>query len=162
MTAAVALTQKIRGAIPLSESMQFSIDSLSQEAIRVSAPLQPNINIHGTGFAGSIYSLAVLTGWALCTHIMDELAMDGDLVVGKAEISYRAPVKADLECHCQATAEQRQSFLAGWRWKLRLANCRRPSSRQPSSPSPVPTRASLHISPAVPRDDLTAFGAPLR
>jgi len=115
MTAAVALTQKIRGAIPLSESMQFSIDSLSQEAIRVSAPLQPNINIHGTGFAGSIYSLAVLTGWALCTHIMDELAMDGDLVVGKAEISYRAPVKADLECHCQATAEQRQSFLQQFR-----------------------------------------------
>jgi len=115
MSAAVALTQKIRGAIPLSESMQFSIDSLSQEAIRVSAPLQPNINIHGTGFAGSIYSLSVLTGWALCTHIMDELAMDGDLVVGKAEISYRAPVKADLECHCQATAEQRQSFLQQFR-----------------------------------------------
>lgn len=115
MSAAVALTQKIRGAIPLSESMQFSIDSLSQEAIRVSAPLQPNINIHGTGFAGSIYSLSVLTGWALCTHIMDELAMDGDLVVGKAEISYRAPVKADLECHCQATPEQRQTFLQQFR-----------------------------------------------
>ncbi|MCP4767088.1 MAG: DUF4442 domain-containing protein [Gammaproteobacteria bacterium] len=111
MSAAVALTQKIRDAIPLSESMQFTIDSLSQQAIQVSAPLQPNINIHGTGFAGSIYSLAVLTGWALCTHIMDELAMDGELVVGKAEISYRAPLKADLECHCQATAEQRQSFL---------------------------------------------------
>jgi len=115
VSAAVALTQKIRGAIPLSESMQFSIDSLSQEVIRVSAPLQPNINIHGTGFAGSIYSLAVLTGWGLCTHIMDELAMDGGLVVGKAEISYRAPVKTDLECHCQATAEQRQSFLQQFR-----------------------------------------------
>ncbi len=123
MSAAVALMQKIRGAIPLSEAMQFSIDSLSQEAIRVSAPLEPNINIHGTGFAGSIYSLAVLSGWALCTHIMDELAMDADLVVGKAEISYRAPVKADLECHCQATAEQRQSFLQQFhdRGKGRLA-----------------------------------------
>ncbi|MCP4333694.1 MAG: DUF4442 domain-containing protein [Gammaproteobacteria bacterium] len=115
MSAAVALTQKIRGAIPLSEPMQFSIDNLSQDEIRVSAPLQPNINIHGTGFAGSIYSLSVLTGWALCTHIMDELAMDGDLVVGKAEISYRAPVKTDLECQCQATAEQRQSFLQQFR-----------------------------------------------
>jgi thioesterase domain-containing protein len=115
MSAAEALTQKIRGAIPLSEAMRFSIDSLSQEAIRVSAPLQPNVNIHGTGFAGSIYSLSVLTGWALCTHIMDEHALDGDLVVGKAEISYRAPVKGDLECHCQATAEQRQSFLRHFR-----------------------------------------------
>jgi thioesterase domain-containing protein len=123
MSAADDLTQKIRGSIPLSESMQFSIDSLSQEAIRVVAPLQPNVNIHGTGFAGSIYSLGVLTGWALGTHIMDELAMDGDLVVGKAEISYRAPVKADLECHCQATTEQRESFLQQFReeGKSRLA-----------------------------------------
>ncbi|MCP4469374.1 MAG: thioesterase [Gammaproteobacteria bacterium] len=115
MSAAVALTQKILGAIPLSEAMQFSIDSLSQEEIRVSAPLEANINIHGTGFAGSIYSLAVLSGWALCTHIMDELSMDADLVVGRAEISYRAPVKAALACHCQATAEQRQSFLQQFR-----------------------------------------------
>jgi thioesterase domain-containing protein len=111
MSTACSLTQKIRGAIPLSEAMQFSIDSLSQDEIRVSAPLEPNINIHGTGFAGSIYSLAVLGGWALCTHIMDELAMDGELVVGKAEISYRTPVDGGLECLCQATAEQRQAFL---------------------------------------------------
>jgi len=111
MSAAASLTQKIRNAIPLSEAMQFSIDSLSQEGIRVSAPLDPNINIHGTGFAGSIYSLAVLSGWALCTHIMDKHAMDGDLVVGKAEISYRAPVDTGLECHCQASAAQRQAFL---------------------------------------------------
>ena len=115
MSAAENLTQKIRSAIPLSESMQFSIDSLSQGEIRVSAPLQPNINIHGTGFAGSIYSLAVLSGWALCTHTMDELGMDGDLVVGKAEISYRAPVKGDIECFCEATEAQRQDFLQQFR-----------------------------------------------
>jgi len=115
MSVADALTQKIRGAIPLSETMQFSIDSLSQEEIRVSAPLEPNINIHGTGFAGSIYSISVLTGWALCTHIMDELAMDGDLVVGKAEIFYRAPVNSSLECHCQSTAAQRKLFMQQFR-----------------------------------------------
>jgi thioesterase domain-containing protein len=115
MSAADALTRKIRDAIPLSEAMRFTIDSLSQDAIRVSAPLEPNINIHGTGFAGSIYSLSVLTGWALCTHIMDELSMDGDLVVGKAEIIYRAPVQGDLECHCRATQEQRQAFLSHFR-----------------------------------------------
>jgi len=115
MSVADALTQKIRGAIPLSETMQFSIDSLSQEEIRVSAPLEPNINIHGTGFAGSIYSISVLTGWALCTHIMDELAMDGDLVVGKAEISYRAPVNSSLECHCRSTAAQRKLFMQQFR-----------------------------------------------
>ena len=115
MPAATELTLKIRDAIPLSESMQFSIDRLDLDEIRVSAPLAPNINIHGTGFAGSIYSLAVLTGWALCTHIIDELELDAELVVGRAEIAYRAPVRADLECYCSTDANVREAFLQEYR-----------------------------------------------
>ena len=111
MSAAADLTCKIREAIPLSESMQFSIDRLDPGGIRVSAPLDPNINIHGTGFAGSIYSVAVLTGWALCTHIIDDSSIDADLVVGRAEISYRAPVTGDIDCHCDIGDQQREVFL---------------------------------------------------
>ena len=101
--------------IPLSEAMQFDIDELSLDEIRVTAPLAPNINIHGTGFAGSIYSLAVLTGWALCTHIIDEFQLQAELVVGRAEIAYRSPVTGDLSCRCQADAAQRESFLREYR-----------------------------------------------
>ncbi|MCP4390068.1 MAG: DUF4442 domain-containing protein [Gammaproteobacteria bacterium] len=111
MSAAEALQQKIRAAIPLSDAMQFSIDSLDQDAIEVSAPLSPNVNIHGTGFAGSIYSVAVLTGWALCTHILDQMEVDAELVVAKAEIRYRAPVIGDLRCNAGTDAGQRASFL---------------------------------------------------
>ncbi len=111
MNAAEALQRKIRAAIPLSEAMQFSIASLDLDAIEVSAPLPPNVNIHGTGFAGSIYSVAVLTGWALCTHILDEMKVDAELVVAKAEIRYRAPVTGDLRCNASADADQRASFL---------------------------------------------------
>ena len=111
MSAADDLTRKIRKAIPLSESMQFSIDQLDAAGIRVSAPLSPNINIHGTGFAGSLYSVAVLTGWALCTHLIDEAGIDADLVVARAEISYRAPVNGDIECRCSASVAQRASFV---------------------------------------------------
>ncbi len=113
MTSAQALEQKIRNAIPLSDAMQFSIKVLSQDEIQVSAPLEPNINVHGTGFAGSIYSAAILTGWALCTHVMDELELDGDLVVAKAEISYRAPVTSALQCECRVSAQQRDAFARG-------------------------------------------------
>jgi thioesterase domain-containing protein len=111
MSAADDLTRKIREAIPLSESMQFSIDQLDSAEIRVSAPLSPNINIHGTGFAGSLYSVAVLTGWALCTHLIDEAGIDADLVVARAEISYRAPVNGNIECRCSASVAQRGLFL---------------------------------------------------
>jgi thioesterase domain-containing protein len=115
MSAAEALTRKIRAAIPISATMQFSIGHLQVGEIQVTAPLQPNINVHGTGFAGSIYSLAILTGWALCTHILDEHSEDADLVVGKAEITYRAPVENDLDCRCSATVSQRDTFLQGLR-----------------------------------------------
>jgi thioesterase domain-containing protein len=113
MNAATALEQKIRQAIPLSDAMQFSIRDLSLDAIEVAAPLEPNVNIHGTGFAGSIYSVGVLTGWALCTHILDELGIEAELVVARAEIRYRAPVNGDLECSCKCSAAQRESFSRG-------------------------------------------------
>ena len=115
MNPAKALQQKIRASIPLSEAMQFGIDELSLDAIRVSAPLPPNVNIHGTGFAGSIYSVAVLTGWALCTHILDQLGVDAELVVAKAEIRYRAPVTGDLQCRALADETRREAFVQGVR-----------------------------------------------
>ena len=110
MSAAARLQATIRRAIPLSEAMQFTIEALDPDAIRVSAPLEPNVNIHGTGFAGSIYSVAVLTGWALCTHIIERLGLDAELVVGGAEIRYRAPVTGELQCHCRCSEAQRESF----------------------------------------------------
>ena len=123
MDAANELQQTIRGSIPLSEAMAFSIDRLDIGSIEVSAPLEPNVNIHGTGFAGSIYSLAVLTGWALATHIMQSRDLDGDLVVGRAEIAYRAPVTGSLQCRCEADEAEREAFEAGFheRGKGRLA-----------------------------------------
>jgi len=115
MNAAASLQQKIRASIPLSEAMQFTIESLDSEAIRVSAPLEPNINIHGTGFAGSIYSVAVLTGWALCTHMLEDAGIDAELVVAKAEIRYRAPVTGELNCVAKVEAGARDAFLRATR-----------------------------------------------
>ena len=53
------------------------------------------------GFADSIYSTAVLAGWALCYYKMElfELfEMSGDLVVGKAKIIYKSLITEDILC----------------------------------------------------------------
>ena len=63
--AAAALEQRIHAGIPLSRSVQFHIAELDGQSIRVAAPLAPNINVHGTGFAGSLYALGILTAWAM-------------------------------------------------------------------------------------------------
>ena len=104
------LQNKIRSAIPISEAMQFSIAELGPHSITVRAPLAPNVNIHGTGFAGSIYSIAVLAGWGLSTHIMNQLGMDGELVVSRAEIKYRAPVTGPIECRAVVSDAERREF----------------------------------------------------
>jgi thioesterase domain-containing protein len=104
------LQEKIHRAIPLSAVMEFSIIELNPDSIIVTAPLQPNINIHGTGFAGSLYSVAILTGWALSTHIMSLHDMTGDLVVANADIKYRSPVTGDFVCRAMVSEVVSQTF----------------------------------------------------
>ena len=110
MNEAKALQQLIRSTIPLSEAMQFDIDFLDGHSIRVNAPLEPNVNIHGTGFAGSIYGVAILTGWALCQHLINNSGVASELVVGKAEIVYHAPVTGDLFCRCELAQDEVEQF----------------------------------------------------
>ena len=110
----VNLQEKIHANIPLSGAMQFTIVELDSRSIRVRAPLQPNVNVHGTGFAGSIYSIAVLAGWALCTHIMERNQMAGDLVVAAAEIKYRSPISGDIQCQCEVSEVDRDAFCTNF------------------------------------------------
>ena len=118
------LGQKIRSGIPLSGTMEFEITELTPNSIRVQAPLAPNVNVHGTGFAGSIYSIAVLAGWALCTHIMNVRSMAGDLMVASAEIKYRAPVTGGILCSSEASeadcARFHDSFKESGKGRLSL------------------------------------------
>jgi thioesterase domain-containing protein len=104
------LQDLIRSNIPLSQEMQFSICHLDKSSIQVNAPLEPNVNIHGTGFAGSLYSLSVLTGWAMCFHLLNEAKIDASLVVSKAEIRYLKPVTGEIECYCEVTEAIKADF----------------------------------------------------
>ncbi len=59
------LTLTWHKTIPVSEFMQIAPVAFDGESLAVSAPLAPNINLHNTMFAGSIYTLATLTGWGM-------------------------------------------------------------------------------------------------
>lgn len=109
--AAAELEARIRRGIPLSAAMQFAIDALDEEHIATRAPLTPNVNVHGTGFAGSIYSLATLTGWAYCSHLLELNGVDAELVVAGAEIRYRRPVRGVIACETGAGAGPRRAFV---------------------------------------------------
>lgn len=91
--------------------MGFTINSLTGHQIQVSAPLPENINIHGTVFAGSIYTIATLTAWALVYSMLQDAVAAADLVLAEAHIRYKKPIDTDLNCTTGISAEDRTTFL---------------------------------------------------
>lgn len=100
------LTQLLQSEIPLCQFMQLTVSDLAAQNIRTHAPLQPNRNMHQTGFAGSLYALAVATGWALVHFKMTSDRAEGLLVVKKATIHYKRPVTSDIELHAELSDQQ--------------------------------------------------------
>ncbi|UZE94679.1 thioesterase domain-containing protein [Alkalimarinus alittae] len=83
--------------IPLCAFMKLTVTLLTPDSIKTTAPLEPNCNMHGTGFAGAQYSLAVATGWALVHNRLDVAGAAGQLVVKEATIHYDRPVTDVME-----------------------------------------------------------------
>ena len=49
--------------IPLSKAMDMRIVDFADNTLTCCASLAPNVNVHGTAFAGSLYAVQALTGW---------------------------------------------------------------------------------------------------
>lgn len=78
--------------IPISEQMGIQVYQYDGLTLEVRASLNKNINLHGSMFAGSIYSLATLTGWGLIHLQLQQNALEGDIVLGDGQIHYHKPV----------------------------------------------------------------------
>lgn len=105
------IEKTIHQHIPLSLAMDFHIEKLSRQEILVTAPMQANTNIHGTGFAGSIYALGVLSAWGLIKYCQDEAGLDAELVIAKANIQYKKPIVDEIVCACQLSQNNEQLYL---------------------------------------------------
>ena len=49
--------------IPPAAAMAIEVAGYDGRTLSVRAPLAANRNVHGTAFAGSLFSACVLTGW---------------------------------------------------------------------------------------------------
>lgn len=95
------LQQTWQRRIPLSRSMQLRIHQLSAWELETSLPLAPNVNVHDTVFAGSIYSAATLTGWGVVWALLKDAGIAGDIVLADASIRYLKPVQATAMARCK-------------------------------------------------------------
>jgi len=92
--------------IPLSSYMQLQVQSIDRQQLVCAAPLAPNINLHQTMFAGSIYTLGTLTGWGVVWLLLKDQQLDGDIVLADAHIRYLKPVTAQAEGRCWRHQQQ--------------------------------------------------------
>jgi len=103
--------------IPATKLLGITIQSLTDQAIRVTAPLTKNINGHQTAFAGSIYTLGITSGWTLISAFLKQHAIKASVVAGQANISYKRPIAGDLIANCQF---ENKSPMLNWQesWSL--------------------------------------------
>lgn len=94
------LQQTFWQKIPLSSYMQLTVQSLDAQRLICSAPLEPNINLHQTMFAGSIYTLGTLTGWGMVWLLLKDQQLDADIVLADAQIRYLKPVTEQAQGRC--------------------------------------------------------------
>lgn len=93
------LEKTLINEIPVARFMGVKIIKLQDEVV-LSAPLEPNINTHGTAFGGSLVTLATLTGWCCLGAKLLEWGMEPNIVIAQSEIKYLQPVKEDLQAVC--------------------------------------------------------------
>lgn len=86
--------------IPISEQMGIKLHQYSGYTLETRASLNKNINLHGTMFAGSIFSLATLTGWGMIFLKLKEKGLEGEIVLGDGDIHYHKPVTMQPKAVC--------------------------------------------------------------
>jgi len=97
--------------VPLSAHMGVAAESYDGDALVLTAELEPNINIHGTAFGGSLYSLAALCGWSFLRLRLEDLSLKAEIVVGAARIDYRRPVRSRLVARAACETRELEAFV---------------------------------------------------
>jgi len=78
--------------IPLSKVMNINICYFDQQSLITNCDPTVNKNLHDTMFAGSIYTLATLTGWGWVYFALQSLSHQADIVLAQGNIRYIAPL----------------------------------------------------------------------
>lgn len=110
------LQERIDREFPLARHLAVSVDCAHDDAAVLRAPFAPNANYKGTAFAGSLFCVAVLTGWAWATRYIEARGLNADAVIQESTMRYLKPVngefRAIIEAPPQASVEKFLKMLA--------------------------------------------------
>jgi thioesterase domain-containing protein len=90
-----------REQIPLTTAIGVAIERYTNDELVLRAALAPNLNLHGTAFGGSLYSVCALAGWGMTWLQLRGRNLDGRIVLAEGRITYRRAVAEDIVCRCR-------------------------------------------------------------
>lgn len=96
-----ALTETLHREVPLTRHMGIRVTSYSGSELAITAAFEPNVNIHGTAFGGSLFSICAVASWALLQLQYEEHEVPALSVLGDAKIDYHLPVRSDINARCR-------------------------------------------------------------
>jgi thioesterase domain-containing protein len=106
------LQDRIDREFPLARHIHVSVDSAHDGAVVLRAPFAPNSNHKETAFGGSLFCVAVLTGWAWATRYIEARGLSADAVIQESTIHYLKPVHGEFQGSLEAPPpEQLEKFL---------------------------------------------------
>lgn len=104
--------QWLKGQIPLINHMGFEQLQYDGATAAITAALEPNVNDKGTGFGGSLATVATLSGWSLVTLLLREHYHDCDVVIADSHLEYLAPVRGKFTATARLDEQADQSVSA--------------------------------------------------
>jgi thioesterase domain-containing protein len=105
MDAAQQLERTLHEEIPLTRALGIRVAAYDGATLQLSAPLAPNLNHKCTAFGGSLYALAVLSGWGLLHLKLREAGLHKHIVIQESSIRYLLPVAEDMLASCTLDAD---------------------------------------------------------
>ncbi len=105
------LQRSLHRLIPLAAAMRIEVAELDERSLTLTAPLAANHNHAGSAFAGSLYSLASLAGWAILRELVQRHELAPQLLLGTGNIRYSRPLHAELAAVVSLSATQCETIL---------------------------------------------------
>jgi thioesterase domain-containing protein len=90
------ITAYLHERMPVTRALGIRVERYDGRAVRLGAPLGPNLNAHGTAFGGSLSCVAILSGWLLVHLKLEERGVASELVIQRTELDFEAPVDGDF------------------------------------------------------------------
>lgn len=86
--------------IPITAALGVRVSRLDAGGIELAAPLAANHNDKGTGFAGSLFAVAVLSGWSQVMLLLRDAGLPGEAVIAASQVRFLRPARADFRARC--------------------------------------------------------------